>query len=118
MKFLIALLLCIPLLHADEIVFRGLPSVRVIATPEHDDRQKLDADASQKGECLVVARGRKFYWKSRNDVLLNRVDTRDFTYFVNPDGLGFIKVFTGQRKPDASAEYVENVTRGFDVITY
>ena len=118
MKFLIPLLLCVSVVHADEIVFRGLPLVRLIATPAHDNREKLDADAAQKSECLVVLRGRKFYWRSRNDVLLNKVETSDFTYFISPEGFGFIKVFTGQRKADAAAEYIESITREFDVITY
>lgn len=119
MKIILVLMLCTLSVLADEVVFQGLPSVRVFATPERDDRQKLDSAAAQKAECIIVQRGKKYFWVSRDNAPLNRVDTPQFTFFIHPNGLGFVKVFTGERKAvNAPADYIESFTRGFEVITY
>ena len=48
-----------------------------------------------------------------------RVDAPQFTYFVHTGGGGYVKVLTGSRKEtNAPADYIENITSGFDVITY
>lgn len=100
-------------------MFRGTPSVRLYASADQEQREKLDGDAAKKNECVIVARGRKYYWASRNNVQMTRIDAAQFTYFVHSGGAGYVKVFTGERRADAPIEYVENITQqGFDVITY
>lgn len=114
------MLFALSVLADDQVVFRGVPSVRLFSTPERDDRQKLEGEDAAKAECVVVQRGRnKYVWQSRSDAPLNRIDTPQFTYFVHADGLGYIKVYTGERSANTSSvEYVESITRGFEVITY
>lgn len=119
MRLWFALLLCSACAMAQDVVFRGIPSVRVFSTTERDDRQKLEADAAKKAECVIVQQGKKYYWRSRGNAPLTRVDTQQFTYFIHTDGLGFVKVLTGSRKEtNAPADYIENFTRGFEVVTY
>ena len=120
MRLLIAALLCTTFAVAadDFVVFRGTPSVRLYASVDGETRSKLDAEAAKKGECVIVMRGKKFYWASRNNGEMTRVDATQFTYFIHTGGGGFVKVFTGERKPDATADYVETITQGFDVISY
>ena len=103
---------------AQDVVFRGTPKVRVYATPEKDERQQLDQATAYKNECVIVQRGKKYYWASRDNAELMRVDAPQFTYFVHTGGGGYVKVLTGSRKEtNAPAYYIENVTSGFDVIT-
>ena len=119
MKHLL-LVLCysLPIL-AQDVVFRGIPSLRVFATTEQDDRQKLDAAAAQKNECVIVQRGKKYFWASRNNAPLTRVDAPQFTYFIHGGGAGYVKVFTGNRESaKAPADYIENINQGFEVVTY
>ena len=119
MRLIIAALLCSTYALAQNVVFRGVPTVRVFSTTERDDRQKLEAEAARKAECVVVQQGKKYLWRSRGDAPLTRVDTQQFTFFIHPDGLGFIKVLTGSRKEtNAPADYIESFTRGFEVVTY
>jgi hypothetical protein len=106
-------------LAAQDVVFRGTPTIRVFATPEADERQKLDAATAQKNECVIVQRGKKYIWASRNNEPLTRVDLGQFTYFIHDRGAGYVKVFTGSREQaKAPADYVENINRGFEVVTY
>lgn len=116
-----ALLLCLAALPAlaQNVVFRGTPTVRVFASASADGREKVDADAAAKAECVVVQRGKKFFWASRENVPLIRTDTPQFTYFVHAESGGYVKVFTGERKAaNAPADYIEHINKGFETITY
>jgi hypothetical protein len=117
--FLLVLLFSLPML-AQDVVFRGVPSLRVFATTEQDERQKLDAETARKNECVIVMKGKKYLWASRNNVELKRVDAAQFTYFIHGGGAGYVKVFTGNRDTaKLPADYVENITQhGFEVVTY
>ena len=115
----VVLLLCALPVFADEIVFRGIPSLRVISSTKTDDRQVLEGEAASKAECIIVQRGKKYYWQSRNNAPMTRIDKPGFTYFVQSDGQGYVKVLTGERKAtNAPADYIENLTNGFEVVTY
>jgi hypothetical protein len=104
---------------ADEVVFRGVPSVRVSSAPDGDSRQTLDEGAGKKNECVIVRRGKKYLWASRDNAELNRVDSGQFTYFIHARGAGYIKVFNGSREASkAPADYVEHVSVEFNAITY
>lgn len=119
MKILLTLCVFAASAFAQEVVFRGTPTVRVYATPEKDDRQHLDQATAYKNECVIVQRGKKYFWASRDNAELLRVDAPQFTYFVHTGGGGYVKVLTGSRKSlNAPADYIENITSGFDVITY
>ena len=118
LTFVILLLYALPGL-ADEIVFRGVPTLRVISSTKTDDRQVLEGEAASKSECIIVERGKKYFWQSRNNVPMIRIDKPGFTYFVQSDGQGYVKVLTGERKTtNAPADYIENLTNNFEVITY
>jgi hypothetical protein len=117
-QFLLILLCALPML-AQDVVFRGVPSLRVFATTDQDDRKKLDAETAQKNECVIVAKGKKYFWASRNNAPMTRVDAPQFTYFIHNGGAGYVKVFTGDReKANAPADYIENINQGFEVVTY
>jgi uncharacterized protein (DUF427 family) len=119
MKFLFALCLIALTIQAQEVVFRGVPNVRVFTSVEQEQREKLEGADAQKNECVVVRKGRKYYWSSRNDAELERVDAPQFTYFMHKGGAGYIKILTGDRREmNAPADYIENINQGFDVITY
>lgn len=121
MKILIALTLsAVSLLAADEVVFRGTPTVRLIAGAATESREKLDGEGAKKSECVITVRGKnKYFWASRNNVPMMRVDAPQFTYFIHAGGAGYVKVYNGERKAvNAPADYIETISQGFEVITY
>jgi hypothetical protein len=108
-----------PLAAQDAVVFRGTPNVRVFSSAKTDGRETIESEAARKAECVVVQRGKKYFWASRENVALVRTDARQFTFFVHPESGGYVKVFTGERKAvDAPADYIEHINRGFETITY
>lgn len=121
MKYLLLLfVLCFASASAaDEVVFRGVPSVRVSAAPDGESRQKLDDAAGKKNECVIVRRGKRYFWSSRENAELTRIDSGQFTYFLHARGSGYVKVFNGSREATkAPADYVEHVSVEFNAITY
>jgi hypothetical protein len=120
MRLLIPLFICaVSLFGADSIVFRGTPTIRVLSTADNDQRTKLEADAGAKNECVIVQRGKKYYWQSRGNELMTRIDSSQFTYFVHTGGAGYVKIFTGVRDAAAAADYIEHINQqGFEVVTY
>lgn len=119
MKNLLVLCLCVCTAFAQEIVFQGTPTLRVFATPDGEDREKLEASAAQKAQCVIVRDGKKYLWASRENAPVTRIDQPQFTYFVHTGGLGYVKVFTGQRgAATEKAEYMEHISRGWEAITY
>jgi hypothetical protein len=120
MTRLLLLLLCSIPMFAQETVFRGTPTLRVLSTTDGEQRDKLDAAQAQKYDCVIVKKGKKYLWASRNDAPLTRVDAKEFTYFIHPGGAGYVKVFTGDRSQvKLGADYIENINQnGFEVVTY
>ena len=118
MKSILLLLLCSVATFAQDVVFRGTPTIRVFASAQNDERHKLDAANAQKYECVISQKGKKYFWTSRNNAALTRVDAPGFTYFIHNGGGGYVKIFTGNRELAKDADYVENINQGFEVVTY
>ena len=119
MKSLLVLCVLAASAFAQEIVFQGTPTVRAFATPDNDIRETIDASAAQKSQCVIVRQGKKFLWASRDNAPLTRIDGPQFTFFVHTGGLGYVKVYTGERGPATEkAEYIEHINRGWEVVTY
>jgi hypothetical protein len=119
MKRLLAVFLFTFTMFAQDVVFRGTPALRVFATTDGDERQKLEGANAQKLECVIVQRGKNYFWASRNNAPLTRVDAPQFTYFIHNGGAGYVKIFTGKREQaKAPADYIENINQGFEVVTY
>ena len=121
MKQLLVLCIAACTVFAQEIVFQGTPTVRVFSSPDGDDRQKLDASAAQKAQCVIVRQGKNYLWASRDNVPVTRIDQPKFTFFIHTGGLGYVKVYTGERgAATEKAEYIEHITRGanWETITY
>lgn len=119
MKSLLLMCVCAMAAFGDDIVFRGTPTLRVFANVDRDERQQLSGDDARKNQCVIVQRGKKYFWASRENIPMTRVDFPTFTYFIHTGGGGYVKVLTGSReKTNSPVDYVENINRGFEVITY
>jgi hypothetical protein len=119
MRLLLVLCLCTAALFGQDVIFRGTPTLRVTSGIERDERQKVEGEEARKGECLIVRKGKKYFWASRQNAPLNRIETENFTYFVHTGGSGYVKVFTGDRaSANLPVDYVEHISQSFNVITY
>ena len=121
LRILIALLLLVPCAaFADELIFSGTPNVRIDSDGATSNTHELSANASHQYTCRIVKNGRKYLWASRGNRELIRSDSGDFTYYVSPEGTGYVKVFTGKRNPDVKLrfDYLESFSTELKTLTY
>ena len=117
---LLAILLTAGLCHAQEVAFRGQPQVRFdsdgTTTKEHD----LSQEGAEKYECKIVGKGKRYYWASRGNRELIRTDAGDYTYYVSPEGTGYVKIYTGKKNPNVKMpyDYLEHFSSEMKVYTY
>jgi hypothetical protein len=109
--FLCATLACV----AEDLVFAGTPSVRIDADGGQSVRVELSDLGAKKYECRIVAKGKKLLWASRGNRELIRSDSGDYTYFISPEGTGYIKVALTK---SAAFDYMESFTTELKTVTY
>jgi hypothetical protein len=105
-----------PTLQAQDDGFTGTPLVRVDADATEVKRTELSELAGEKYACRIVRKGRKYVWASRGDRELMRSNAGDWTYYISPEGSGYVKVLTGAAGKEY--DYVEHVTGEFRTVTY
>jgi hypothetical protein len=105
-----------PALQAQDDGFTGTPLVRVDADGKEAKRTELSEAAGDKYACRIARKGRRFVWASRGDRELTRTVSGDWTYYVSPEGSGYVKVLTGIA--GQAFDYVEHVTGEFKTVTY
>lgn len=114
-RFAILFFCAILAFAADEVIFAGTPSVRIDADGGQSVRVELSALGAKKYECRIIAKGKKFFWASRGNRELIRSDSGDYTYFISPEGTGYVKVALTK---SASFDYMESLTAELKTVTY
>jgi len=112
-----ALFFCVALAFgaADEVVFGGIPSIRIDADGKDSVRVELSEQGGKKYECRIVGRGKKYFWASRANRELIRSDSGDFTYFISPEGTGYVKISLAK---GGNFDYMESFTTDLKTVTY
>lgn len=100
---------------ADEVIFAGTPSVRIDADGGQSVRVELSDLGAKKYECRIVSKGKKFLWASRGNRELIRSDSGDYTYFISPEGTGYVKVALTK---NIQFDYMESFTTDLKTVTY
>jgi|SRR5688500_634195 hypothetical protein len=103
-------------LEAQDEGFTGTPLVRVDADGNETKRTELSEAAGEKYACRIVRKGRKYVWANRGDRELTRTVSGDWTYYVSPEGSGYVKVLTAVA--GQPFDYLEHVTAEFRTVTY
>ena len=91
----------------------------MISSTKTDDRQVLEGEAASKAECIIVQRGKKYFWQSRNNVPMIRIDKPPFHVLRAERGTRLCQGLDRRTaETNAPAEYIEILTNGFEVVTY
>ena len=107
-------------------VFSGVPSVKVSEGGLERTAENIPRERSADLACVVSQIGDKFYWASRENKLLARVERGAFITFVAIDGSGSIRLIVPERKQSAALmsdtesrfDYVEHLLIGLRSVTY
>ncbi len=117
--FLVAVTMA-ALFAADETVFVGNPRMRFDADGKATTPHEMSGEGAQKYACRIVKSGRKYIWASRDNRELIRSEAGDYTYFISPEGAGYVKIFTGKAggKQPGSFDYLEQLSSELKTFTY
>ena len=106
--------------------FKGRPSMKVSEGGIERTPEQLAPDRANNLECVIRQMGPSYYWASRENVQLTRVDSGGFLTFVAANGTGYIRVVKPEAKAAAALmspteerfDYVEHVLIGLRSVTY
>jgi len=112
--------------QASSTVFKGRPSLKISEGGIERTPEQLPRDRAVNLECVISQIGTSYYWASRENVPMVRVDSGAFITYVAANGAGYVRVV----KPDAKAaaavmsgteerfDYVEHALIGLRSVTY
>ena len=107
-------------------IFRGTPSVKVSEGGIERMPEAISPDRGANLQCVISRIGDAYYWASRENTELVRIDSGAFTTYVALSGAGYVRVIRPEQKQaaalasptEASFDYVEHVVVGLRSITY
>ena len=107
-------------------VFKGRPSVKVSEGGLERTPEAIPRDRAVGLEWLISQIGNSYYWASRENVQLSRIDSGGFVTYVAQNGAGYVRVVKAEAKAAAALmsgteerfDYVEHALIGLRSITY
>lgn len=111
---------------ADSLIFTGIPSVRI--SEGGNDRVVEQIKKAKKIEfsCVIKEVDGKYFWETRGNKQLVKIDTEGFVTFIAGDGSGYIRMIKPELKELTSRmsstekdyDYVEHLLIGLRNVTY
>jgi hypothetical protein len=106
--------------------FRGRPSLKVSEGGTERTPETLTADRAINLECVISKLGDEYYWASRENVRMVRVESGAFITYVAINGSGYVRQIVPAMKAVASLsggteskfDYVEHLLIGLKSVTY
>jgi hypothetical protein len=127
-KFLMGLFFCCCtyFCNAQSIVFRGIPSVKIVEAGLERGAEKIEQSKALSVSCIVREIDGKFLWETRGNKQLLKTDGGAFITFSAVDGSGYIRVLKPMPKETMSLmstteqnfDYTEHMLLGLRTITY
>lgn len=107
-------------------VFKGRPAVKISEGGTERTPETLARSQAVNLECVVSQIGNDYYWASRENTPLVRVDSGGFITFVAANGAGYIRVIKPEAKSavallggaEKQFDYVEHALVGLRSVTY
>ena len=112
--------------QAQTTTFTGLPSVKITEGGVENSAEKLDRATASTLFCVINEKDGKFYWETRGNKPLLKIDSNAFVIYVAVDGSGYVRVLKPEFKKAAASisateknyDYVEHMLLGLRTITY
>ena len=112
--------------QAQSTTFTGLPLVKITEGGVERSAEKLDKAAASAVASVIKEKDGKFYWESRGNKPLLKIDSNAFVIFLAVDGSGYVRVLKPEFKQAAASisateknyDYVEHLLLGLRTITY
>ena len=112
--------------QAQSTTFTGLPTVKITEGGVERSAEKLDRATASTLFCVINEKDGKFYWETRGNKPLLKIDSNAFVIYLAVDGSGYVRVLKPEFKKAAASisateknyDYVEHMLLGLRTITY
>lgn len=112
--------------NAQSFSFTGVPSVKVIEAGINRNAENIEQSKALNVACIVKEIDGKFFWETRGNKPLLKIDSGAFILFLAVDGSGYVRLIKPSLKDAASVmsnteknfDYVEHLILGLRSVTY
>ena len=123
---LFVLAIAFPLFAYEEIVFTGIPEIKIIEAGTNRIPVKLSKAKAMEYKCTITKVEGKYYWTTRENVELISLKSGACITFVASTGSGYVRIIDPEMKDVASFmgdteekfDYIEHLVLGLKTITY
>lgn len=107
-------------------VFKGVPSVKVSEGGTERLPESLTREKAVNLECVISRIGDDYYWASRENTEMVRLERGAFITYLAVNGSGYVRVIAPDMKQaaalmsetEAKFDYVEHLLIGLKSVTY
>jgi hypothetical protein len=107
-------------------VFRGRPSVKISEGGVERLPEQFPREKAVTLDCVISQIGDSYYWASRENVELARMESGSFVTYIALNGSGYVRTIKPELKKAASLmgpteeqfDYVEHLLIGLRSVTY
>ena len=112
--------------NSQSLSFNGIPSVKVTEGGIERTAEKIEQSKSFSVACIVKEIDGKYFWETRGNKPLLKIDSGAFILFLAVDGSGYVRLIKSSLKEVASVmstteknfDYVEHLILGLRLVTY
>lgn len=83
-------------------IFKGRPVVKISEGGTERTPEALAREQAVNLECVISQIGNNYYWASRENTPLVRIDSGAFTTFIAANGAGYVRVTKPEAKSTAA----------------
>src|SRR5262245_17350453 len=83
-------------------VFKGIPSIKISEGGNERKPEAIPRDRAVNLECVISRIGEDYYWASRENVPMVRIESGAFITFVAVNGSGYVRMIDPDMKKAAA----------------
>ncbi|MAF20303.1 MAG: hypothetical protein CMI55_01335 [Parcubacteria group bacterium] len=124
--FAVLLLLASSAFAKEEVVFTGIPTIKISEGGSSRIPEKIANAKSIEYKCTITMIGDKYYWATRENVELVSISSGAYITFLAINGSGYIRIIQPGMKEvvaqmdvtEKEYDYVEHMLIGLKSVTY
>ena len=96
------------------LVLNGIPIVQSKGNIQQSENVKLTESQQNEYRLLITKKGDDYFWTSRENRPLSKMQSGDISIFIESGGAGYIRV----SEQNGQILYLEHMAIGFQTVTY
>ena len=115
-----------PAYAQEEIVFMGMPTIKISEGGISRVPETLSKSKSMEYKCTITKIDNKYYWTTRENVELIPIKSGAYITFLSITGSGYVRIIIPEMKKIVSLlggtakefDYIEHLLLGIETISY